>query len=95
MKAPGARPGNVCNIAGAYTTVDLEANRQSGFVNKRSRRSALIQRRGNKRLSAKPRVDRHQQYQVDFIHHVLQWLKPCRRIKYQTGLATCIANHLQ
>ena len=75
--------------------VDLQPDVAARGINARAHVAQLVQRRVDKALTAKARVDRHDQHEVQAIHDVVEDLRRRGRVEYQTGFAAVATNELQ
>src|SRR6266567_4488768 len=61
-------------------------------VDARAGELELRQRLGDERLAAEAGIDRHDQYEVEFLQHVVEPDERRRRIEHETGLAAAVVN---
>ena len=55
-------------------------------------RTGLVQNVGDELLAAETRVHRHEEDDVDLVHHVLEVIKGGGRVEHEAGLAASSAN---
>src|SRR3546814_3153511 len=68
----GAGPGDVGDVVGLDTAVDLEPDGLAAGLDALAHALDLAQRRGDEALPAEAGVDRHQQHQVQVLEHVVR-----------------------
>ncbi|KAG0161764.1 hypothetical protein DFQ30_005748, partial [Apophysomyces sp. BC1015] len=68
--------GDLRDVVGLYAAIDLQVDLAAGCrrmrVDAPPHFTQFAQRLGDERLSAKPGVHRHDQHEIDAVHHVVQ-----------------------
>ena len=75
--------------------VHFEQDLASRLVDALAHCGDFLQRLRNERLAAKAGIDRHDQDQVELVHHIVQIIQRRRRVEHQPGLAAVVADQLQ
>ena len=83
------------NIGKRSLAVDLKADFEAAIVDEFARLAQLVERRRYELLATEPRVHRHDQHHIDFVHNVLQPRERRCRIEYEPRLTALIANQAQ
>ena len=93
----GVSPSFRCSSDIVYldATIDFKQDLASRRVDPASYFGNFFQRMRNERLATKSRIDRHDQNQIDLVHHVIKKMQWRTGIEHQPGLAAVIANQLQ
>src|SRR5690606_11808993 len=79
--SPGA--GDFADIVDFDAAIDFQHDVASGFIDHFADFGNLFQRAGNEGLTTETGVHRHQQDDVELVHHMLQIKQRCGRIEYQ------------
>ncbi|CAM2149145.1 hypothetical protein PT2222_210013 [Paraburkholderia tropica] len=88
--------GDVVDLhAAVHFEVDLAAGAFVVGVDLRARLAQLVERLGNERLAAEARIHRHDQHEVDLVHHVVEIVQRRGRVEDEAGLAAVVADERQ
>jgi len=82
-----ARLRDLLDVGHADAAVNLERDVVARLVNHLARLARLVEGGGNELLAAEAGVDRHQQDDVDLVHHVLADVQRRRRVEDEARLA--------
>src|SRR6185369_5101080 len=80
------------DVVGLHSAIYLEPHRAATGIDAPAHFGELGQSTRNELLSAKPRIHRHDQHQVELVQRVIQVVQRRGRIEYQAGLASLLVN---
>ena len=90
-----ARLGDLLDVVGLDAAVDLQRDVEAALGDQCPRLARLVERRRDERLAAEARVDRHEQDDVDLVHHILQAVERGARVEDEARLAAAAAHELE
>src|SRR5512144_1580926 len=92
----GAGTGDRADVVDLHAAVNLEPDRAAGALHRRvdleARLRELLERMRDERLSAEPRVDRHDQHEIELVDHVIEPDERRGRIEHEPRLAAAVVD---